>query len=61
MNDLVVRKSGLSRQQSKTMGRVSLAFEFEFISTKMEQDFSVPIKSITRLVLKKTQTCKLEL
>jgi len=35
-------------------GRVCPSIEFEFISTKMEQDFSVPIKSITRLVLKKT-------
>jgi len=42
--------------------RVCPSIEFEFISKlKMGQDFPVPIKSITRLVLKKTQTCKFEL
>ena len=36
-----------------SQGRVCPSIEFEFISTKMGQDFSFPIKSITRLVLRK--------
>jgi len=35
------------------------SIEFEFVSTNMGLDSSVPIESITQLVLKKTQTRKI--
>jgi len=38
--------------QHECTGRVCPSIEFEFISTIMGQDFSVPIKPITRLELK---------
>ena len=41
-----------SRMYSTAQGRVCPSIEFEFISTIMRQDFSVPIKPISRLVLK---------
>ena len=49
------------RHYAHHQGRVCPSIEFEFMSTKMGQDFSVPIKSTTRLVLKEFQNRKFEL
>jgi len=47
-------------QSRKPKGRDRPSIEFQFVSTKMGQIFSVPIKPITRLVLNKTQDRQFE-
>jgi len=52
------------RNGLEKLGMISgscLSIDFEIVSINMGQDFSIPIKPTTRLVLKKTQTRKFEL
>jgi len=53
--------SGGGKRTNGSQVRVCPMIEFEFISTNIRKDFSVPINPIIWLVLKKTQARKFEL